>query len=178
MNPMIRARLVFYGGLGVLLATALAACGGGQAATPAASAPAASRLQVAVASASARGQGFGGEREGDGERARGEGGEGGESGEAGEGGPRLQRLAITVTDSGLQPASLSARAGVIEFDVTNKGQQPHDVAVTGNGTNGDSGMVSPGGTARFQGNLAAGSYQLKLDPTEQPSASTIPLTVR
>ncbi|MGH7194376.1 MAG: hypothetical protein ACREJM_12725 [Candidatus Saccharimonadales bacterium] len=169
---MMRTRLAFCGGLVLLLAAPLAACGSGQAAAPSSSTPAASRVQVAGASASARTEGAGGEREGGGE-----GGEGGEGGAGGEGGQRLQRVAITVTDSGLQPTTLSARAGVIEFDVTNKGQQPHDVAVTGNGTNGDSGMVAPGSTGRFQGNLVAGSYQLKLDPTKQPAASPVPLTV-
>lgn len=172
---MIDTRLARCAGLALLLAVPLAACGGGQAAVPAASAPAASQVRVVSSSASARGQGLAGVGEGNGER---EGGEGGERGEGSEGGQRLQRLAITVTDSGLQPATLSARAGVVEFDVTNKGQQPHDVAVTGNGTNGDSGMVDPGSTARFQGNLVAGSYQLKVDPTKQPGPSPVPLTVQ
>jgi len=170
-----RTRLVLCGAFAVLLAPALTACGQAPSSAPATSARPASQVQAVGAIASARGSGFGGEREGSGE---GEAGEGGERGEAGEGGPRLQRLAITATDTGLQPTSLTARAGVVEFDVTNKGQQPHDVAVTGSGTNGDSGMVAPGATARFQGNLAAGSYQLKLDPTKQPAASPVPLTVQ
>ena len=172
---MIRAR-ISLGGLVLLLVAPLAACGGGQSAAPASSIPAASRVQITAASGSARGQAAGSEREGNGEREG--GGEGGERGEGGEGGQRLQRLAITVTDSGLQPTTLSARAGVIEFDVTNKGQQAHDVAVTGNGANGDSGTVAPGSTGRFQGNLVAGKYQLKLDPTKQPAASPVPLTVQ
>jgi hypothetical protein len=148
---LTRTPLRLTGSFTLTLALALAACGSGQTAAPTASAPASAsqvQVQAAAASASAGGQARGGEREGNGER---EGAGEREGGEGGEGGVRTQRLAITASDSGLQPTTLSARAGVVEFDVTNKGQQPHDVAVTGNGTNGDSGMVAPGGTARFQG---------------------------
>jgi hypothetical protein len=77
---------------------------------------------------------------------------------------------VTVTDSAIQPLTGTARGGLIEFDVTNQGQQPHQVTVTGSGANGDSGPIAPGQTARFQGNLSSGSYQLNLDPDKQPQA--------
>jgi hypothetical protein len=90
----------------------------------------------------------------------------------------LQRLAVTLSDSGIQPSTLSARSGLVEFDVTNQGQQVHHVTVTGTGTNGDSGAVAPGKTTQFQGNLVAGTYQLKLDPDKQPPGPAIQLTVQ
>lgn len=172
---MIRVfRPIFLGSLCLPLAVVLGACGSGQAAAPSAKpsqAPAVNQVQAGKPGASlASGRPAG--REG-GEGGGAEGGEGG-----GEGGPRLQRLAITLSDSGIQPSTLSARSGLVEFDVTNQGQQPHHVTVTGSGTNGDSGTVAPGKTAQFQGNLVAGTYQLKLDADKQPPGPAIPLTVQ
>jgi len=169
-----RYKAIFLVGLGLLLAATLGACGSGQAAAPSSKpsqAPTASQVQASQAGSNLA-SGRAGGREG------GEGGAEGGGGEGGEGGPRLQRLAVTLSDSGIQPSTLSARSGLIEFDVTNQGQQPHHVTVTGGSTNGDSGPVAPGKTTQFQGNLVAGTYQLKLDPDKQPSGPAIQLTVQ
>jgi hypothetical protein len=168
-------RGVWVVGLAVLAGTMVVACSstGSPASTPT-SVPATATSVVSQNGATQPGgQGGGGEggagRQGGGEGRGGGGNGGGEQGEGG-GAPSAQRLAVTVTDSAIQPLTGTARGGLIEFDVTNQGQQPHQVTVTGSGANGDSGPIAPGQTARFQGNLSSGSYQLNLDPDKQPQA--------
>lgn len=116
-----------------------------------------------------------------GERVGGEAneeGEQGESGERGEGGG-AQRLSITLSDSAVQPSTLTARAGLIEFDIVNHGQKAHTISVTGGEDQENLGSVDPGKTLRVQGNLPPGTYDLAIDPNATPSPGpTASLTVR
>src|SRR5579884_4230999 len=76
----------------------------------------------------------GGEREGS--EANEEGERGGEGG--------AQRLSITLSDSAIQPSTLTARAGLIEFDIVNHGQKVHTISVTGGEDQQNLGSVDPG----------------------------------
>lgn len=113
-----------------------------------------------------------------------EGGEANEGGKRGEGGERggeggTQRLSITLSDSAVQPSTLTARAGLIEFDIVNHGQKAHVVAVTGGEDQQNLGSVDPGKTLRVQGNLPPGTYDVAVDPNATPSPGpTASLTVR
>lgn len=113
-----------------------------------------------------------------GEREGGEASEEGEGGERGEGGG-AQRLSITVSDSAVQPSALTARAGLIEFDIVNHGQKAHTISVTGGEDQQNLGSVDPGKTLRVQGNLPPGTYDLAIDPSATPHPGpTASLTVR
>lgn len=97
--------------------------------------------------------------------------EGGEFGERGS----IQRVTVTVTDSGLQLSTTTARAGLIEFDLTNRTANVHHVLISGNGVNGDSGAIEAGTTVHLQGTLPSGSYQISSDTTNDSSSVTLQL---
>lgn len=104
-----------------------------------------------------------------------EGGEGGGGGEGREGAAATQHLAITITDSAIQPATLTARTGLIAFDFTNQGQTAHHVTIAGSGVSANALDIAPGQTTSLQGNLSPGSYKIAVDAnsaaTPGPSAT-------
>ena|SRR5579884_1502492 len=169
-NPSTWSRAV--AALTLLTALMVAAC------SATASQPAASTTPGSGASASNPISQINAAARGGGEREGGEANEGGERGEGGEG-AGAQRLSITLSDSGLQPTTLTARAGVIEFDIRNSGQKAHNISVTGGEDQQNLGSVDPGKTLRVQGNLPPGSYEITVDPDGKPSPGPkASLTVR
>ena len=106
-----------------------------------------------------------GEGEGGGERGGGGGGEG----EGGEGASAAQHVSLTITDSGIQPASLTARAGLVILDFANHGQNAHQVSIQGTNISGTTATdVGPDQSVSLQANLSPGSYRLVLDPNASP----------
>ncbi len=132
-------------------------------------------LDPAPTSASQGGSGTApnqGSRRREGEREGREGDEGGAFGERGS----IQRVAVTITNSGLQLSTTSAKAGAVEFDLTNQTSASHHILISGNGVNGDSGAIDPGATVHLQGTLPAGRYQLTIDsPSNSGSSVTLQL---
>lgn len=108
-----------------------------------------------------------GSRRRDGEREGREGDEGGELGERGS----IQRVAVSISEAGLHLSATTARAGEIEFDLTNQTGTIHHVLITGSGTNGDSGAINPGATVHLRGTLPAGTYQLSVDSSADNALS-------
>ncbi|HVC34375.1 MAG TPA: cupredoxin domain-containing protein [Chloroflexota bacterium] len=99
------------------------------------------------------------------------GNEGGEGGDAGEGSDRARttRVSLTITDSSIQPATLTARAGLIEFDVTNNGQKAHSITISGPQAHDDLGVIAPSKSTRVQGNLVSGTYRIAMDVNTKPT---------
>jgi mono/diheme cytochrome c family protein len=90
-----------------------------------------------------------------------------------------QRLPLVVTDSGLQPATLTVRAGIVELDVTNQGARGHQLVISGAGkVPFNAGRLLPTQTLRLQGTLDAGDYTVAVDPGGSTPGPVTTVTVR
>lgn len=58
-------------------------------------------------------------------------------------------LTVTITDTAIEPASMSARMGPIQFTITNQGQKVHNLAVDDNGVHYQSPDIQPGQTIKW-----------------------------
>ncbi len=173
---MIRMTTWSRWGAALMLSIALLVAGcSARASNPAAPATPSARASASNPISQLSAARSGGEREGGEASEEGEGGEGGERGEGGD----VQRLSITLSDSAVQPSALTARAGLIEFDIVNHGQKAYTISVTGGEDQQNLGRVDPGKILRVQGNLPPGTYDLAIDPSATPhSGPTASLTVR
>lgn len=88
-------------------------------------------------------------------------------------------VAVTGTDTACTPAQTSGKAGVIQFDFSNKGTKESELyLLRANGdTVGEREDVGPGTTARLVVEVEAGSYTLQCKPGQKGDGVKTPFTV-
>ena len=88
-------------------------------------------------------------------------------------------IAVTSTDTECTPARDRFDAGELTFEVTNKGKQPTELYVFGEGDKVISEVenVGPGTSRSLTVDLAAGNYQLECKPAQKGSGIRADITV-
>ena len=67
---------------------------------------------------------------------------------------------ISETEYKLDPSDPTAEAGTVTFNLSNDGQQVHNLEVEGNGVEEESEDIEPGGTAKLAVDLEPGTYEI------------------
>jgi len=90
-----------------------------------------------------------------------------------------QRAALQMTDSTLQPANLTARAGDLEVDIMNQGARGHQLVISAPGkVPFNAGRILPTQSLQLQGKVEAGDYTVAVDPGAASPGPVATLTVR
>ena len=92
---------------------------------------------------------------------------------------KAQKVSITVTEARFDPNQIDAKAGKIEFYVTNKGKQTHEFEIFKEGKLVDEVEgITPGLTRELEVELEAGTYEFKcLEPGHEEAGEKGTITV-
>ena len=71
-----------------------------------------------------------------------------------------RRSTISETEYKLDPSDPTTGAGTVTFNLSNDGEQVHNLEVEGNGIEEVSDDIDPGGSAKFAVDLEAGTYEI------------------
>ena len=66
---------------------------------------------------------------------------------------------VVLTDFEIDPATPTAQAGEVTYEVVNEGQAPHALEIEGNGVEEETATLSPGGEATLTASLEPGEYE-------------------